>query len=98
MKALEISYRLEVSTALTVSQATERLEHLTFPSLRQRTQSQCLDEPLQALAVTCNGEAVGLVLAHATPDKSAAEIISLYVRRDHRGDGLSRALLTGMRS
>jgi ribosomal protein S18 acetylase RimI-like enzyme len=96
MTALETTYRLEVSAAISATQIAEGLEHLTFPSLRQRTQSQRLEEPLHAVAVTCNGEAVGLVLAHATPDESAAEIISLYVRRDHRGNGISRALLTGM--
>ncbi len=89
-------YRLMESAALGVAQAAARLEYLTFPSLRQRAQTQRLNEPLYAVTVTCGGEPVGLALAHGAPEHSVAEIISLYVRRDHRGCGLSKPLLAGL--
>lgn len=90
------SYSLQVSTKLEVKSIVERLEHLTFPSLRQRTQTQHLREPIYGAAVSWKGEPVALILAHGAESKTTAEIVSLYVRRDHRGRGLSRALMGGM--
>jgi GNAT superfamily N-acetyltransferase len=90
------TYHLRASTELSVARVAERLEHLTFPSLRQRIQTQRLHEPLFTVAVCRGAEPVGLALAHAAPNQKTAEMISLYVRRDHRGRGLSRPLLAGM--
>jgi ribosomal protein S18 acetylase RimI-like enzyme len=90
------AYQLQAAVDVNAAQLARQFEYLTFPSLRQRAQSQTLAAPLHALAATHRGETVGLAIARPADAEASAELISLYVRRDHRGQGLSVRLLTGM--
>jgi uncharacterized protein (TIGR03032 family) len=86
-------YRFHLSMDMTVEAALKDHEHLTFPNLRQQAQARPIIEPLVTMAASHSGQFVGMALAEILPRGERARVLSLFVAREHRGNGVGSTML-----
>ena len=87
------AYKFHLSLDMTVAAAIKDYEALTFPSLRKQAQVRAISEPLVTVAVSYQGQFIGLALAEVHPDGELAQVLSLFVIPEHRGHRVGTALL-----
>lgn len=77
----------------TVKAVLEKYESLTFPNLRKVAQSRQIKEPLIGIGASIDSQLMGLILAETRPDFTSAEIISWFVVKPYRNQGIGKQLL-----
>ncbi|MBD2513761.1 GNAT family N-acetyltransferase [Nostoc sp. FACHB-973] len=75
---------------------TFQYDRLTYPTFRPRLRIIKQDRSLVAIGIHFEQTPVGLILAEFLQHESIAEILSVFVVPEHRGQGLGKALLNEM--
>jgi uncharacterized protein (TIGR03032 family) len=91
----EMKYQLQACTDMTVSALCRTYSALTFPPIADRAQGGRLREPLLCVTANLRGECLGMAVAEPR-EEGTVRIISLFVRPEHRRQGLGRLLLRSL--
>jgi GNAT superfamily N-acetyltransferase len=66
----------------------------TYPRFRIKLQALTPEGNTVGIAASDSGKPIGLALAEILPDGKSAEMLSIFVARTHRRQGIGKALLT----
>jgi GNAT superfamily N-acetyltransferase len=85
--------RYHLSLDMSVAAAARDYHALTFPGICTLARARIIHEPLVTVVATDQRQMIGLALAEMRPDRASAEVLSLFVVPQCRGQGIGTTLL-----